>query len=236
MSVSSPVRSVREFAGLAALPFVCVLGCLSAPTSDVTKTSALPSADGAPLRAYLLRGLWDFFSQGFDTLAAELRAQRVDAVAVTGPSWPKVAASLESGFTDQSDTRPLVLAGHSYGADDAVNLARALGDRNIRVKLLYLLDATSPGPIPANVDRCVHLYMPNDLGRGVPQMFPGNPVVAEEGNSHTEIINQVFNEAELGPGVRDVTHFTIEESELAHQLISAEILKVAAEVGQTGQP
>lgn len=175
-------------------------------------------------RVYLLRGLWDFFSLGFDVLAEELVVLGVDAKAVTGPNWPDLADAIAASYADGSDIRPLTLVGHSYGSDDAIRLARALNEQGIPVKLLYLLDATAPAPIPANVDRCVHLYIPNALGQGVPDMFPGNPVVAEAGNDHTQIVNLIFNEERFGSAVDGVDHFNIEESAFVHELVIAEVL------------
>jgi hypothetical protein len=236
MCASKRIPGVLVLLAAGVLPVLLVAGCAQPQAADGSKTTARPSSADSPVHAYLLRGLWDFFSLGLNTLATELQAQGVDALAISGPKWPELAAGLASAFADGSDTRPLILVGHSYGADDAVNLARTLAEQNVPVRLLYLLDATGPAPIPANVDRCVHLYIPNELGRGVPQLFPGNPVVPEAGNHHTEIVNQVFSEAELGPGVRGVDHFTIEESELTHQLISAEIQKITAAVEHTSEP
>jgi pimeloyl-ACP methyl ester carboxylesterase len=199
-------------------------GCGAPPTPVAADSAPRQRVSNSPERVYLLRGLWDFFSFGLDVLAEKLVAQGVDARAVTGPNWPRHADAIVAGYADGSDTRPLTLVGHSYGSDDAIRLARALNEQGIPVKLLYLLDATDPAPIPPNVDRCVHLYMPNALGQGVPDMFPGNPVVAEIGNDHTRIVNIVFNEEQFGSAVHGVDHFNIEESAFVHDLVIAEVL------------
>ena len=222
---------IRPAIGLALLFGAAWLpGCAGPQAGDGGRFAGVARTADSPVRVELLRGLWDFFSLGLDSLAQELRDQGIDALARTGPRWPTWSAPILAGIKDGSDTRPLILVGHSYGSDDAVRMARFLNERGIAVKLLYLIDSTNPPPIPANVDRCIHLYMPNEFGRGVPQIFPGNPVVAEQGNDHTQIINTVFNEQNFGSAVAGTDHFNIEENPLVHQLITDEVLKVVAAV------
>jgi hypothetical protein len=168
---------------------------------------------------YCLRGLWDIWSLGLDTLAERLRGEGLEAVALSGPDWPVLAESIPHAAPSSLTSRPLVIVGHSYGADDAILLARALGKRGATVSLLILLDATDPKPIPANVDRCLHLYIPTPLSSWAPEIFAGNPVVPEEGNDHTEIINRILTPEEFP----DVDHFTIDSADSVHDVVVEEV-------------
>jgi hypothetical protein len=209
-------RPALRVALVALVAGVQIAGC-GLPTQDPTPV------DGAA-QAYLLRGLWDLFSLGLNDLAAQLRERGVDAVAVSGPTWPELSRSIAGAHANQTAAAELILVGHSYGADDAVNLCRSLGGQGISVKLLVLLDATNPAPIPANVDRCIHYYLPNQLGGLDPGVYPGNPVVPATGNTHTVIVNQVFSTQIYGPGARDVNHFNIDKNTLIHRQVTADVL------------
>src|SRR5205085_356824 len=122
-----------------------------------------------------------------NTLADELQERGVQATATTGPLWPVLSAMIVDDAINQKNTGPLVIVGHSYGGGDAVSCARVLKNFGVTVQLLLLLDATGPSPIPSNVDRCVQFYEPTLLGALTPPTMPGNPVVPEEGNDHTQI-------------------------------------------------
>jgi hypothetical protein len=176
---------------------------------------------------YLLRGLWDVFSLGLDDLALRLCDEGVDAVALSGPSWPVLSEVIAQSPQRAASSRRVVLVGHSSGADEAVLLARDLGARGIRVELLVLLDATRPLPIPDTVERCVHLYIPTPLAERAPDVFPGNPVEAADGNLTTTIVNRVVTPEEF-PGV---DHFNIESAELIHAVVLEEIARVTGADG-----
>jgi len=184
---------------------------------------------------YLLRGLWDFFSLGLDDLSVELQDQGVDAAPMSGPDWERLGNRLVKERGAQADTSNLILVGHSFGADEAVLLARFLDKRGIGVRLLVLIDATNPPRIPANVDRCVHLYIPTALSALAPGTFAGNPVVAERGNTHTEIVNTVISEETFGAAARSVDHFNIESSTLVHEITIDEVLHSIAKT-EAGVP
>ena len=113
-------------------------------------------------------------------------------------SWPDALAEIESLYAGEAPPR-LVFMGHSYGADSAVLLAHELRVRGIAVDLLFLIDSTSPPPVPATVGRCVQIYNPNEFAEAAPDVFPGNPILAEPGNSHTQIVNLRARVEDLGP-------------------------------------
>ena len=61
---------------------------------------------------------------------------------------------------------PLVLVGHSQGANNVIDMARLLQRENIPVDLLVTLAPAGQDPIPGNVVRAINYY--NSPGWGAP--------------------------------------------------------------------
>ncbi len=200
--------------------------CDVPPTFDLTAGGTRPIGTESHLRVYLLRGLAGVFSLGFEQLAEEMRLAGLDANAFDGPTYYELADGLIDELANESNPPGIVLIGHSYGADDAIRMARLLRDAGIQVQLLYLLDATSPQLIPANVDRVVHLYHLWLPGYIAPAVFSGNPVELEPGNTHTELVNTIINEEDFGPAAACINHFNVDASNLIQQKILDEVLSL----------
>jgi hypothetical protein len=113
---------------------------------------ALPTG---PTRVYLLRGLLNVFSLGMDDLAAKLQANGISAVVTNHADSDIVASQILSTY-NAGDRGPIVLIGHSLGADAIVDLADTLARYNIPVALLVLYDGTATHEIPANVTTAVN--------------------------------------------------------------------------------
>lgn len=188
----------------------------------------LRAPQSLPPRVFLLRGLWEFFSFGLDDLAVELRALDIDALVLSGTDWLNLAELLHAEYAD-GDMRPLVLIGHSYGADNAVSIARYLHERRITVDLLALVDATNPPAIPSNVDHCVQWYIPTELSELGPHSLAGNPVVAAPDNDRTLIENRLFTLDGLGPLTHGANHLNIDEHPYLHELVILEIQNLVSD-------
>ncbi|HMQ16431.1 MAG TPA: alpha/beta fold hydrolase [Phycisphaerae bacterium] len=178
--------------------------------------------EDTPKQVYCLRGLWDVFSTGLDSLAVEMRERGLAAESLSGPLWPDLAERIEKASHEQSLNGDLVLVGHSFGAEHALRLAFRLQQQGIPVGLMVLIDATTPPPIPSNVARCVHLYIPSPLASLAPDVFTGRPVELAEGNDRTELVNWVVTPAEFGP----VNHFNLESNPVVHQVVIDEVLAI----------
>lgn len=197
--------------------------CFDGPQEGVPFADLAAGKITCPTRAYLLRGLWDYYSTGLNGLEDELRGAGVIAEAVSGPSWPQLLPRVVDLYTVQGAAETLVLVGHSYGADDAIRMADYLEEYGIRVPLLVLIDATRPPGIPPNVDRCVHVYVPNELGDEFPDEFAGNPVAAKPGNKHTEVVNIPVNSTTFGDAAAEIGHLNIEAARAVHEFVMKEL-------------
>lgn len=189
-----------------------------------------PRIDGASRtrvgHVFCLRGLLDVFSLGLNDLAERLRQEGIDATAVSGPSWLTLGCDISREWSRGNLQGPVILIGHSYGADNAVWMARYLGRRNIEVELLVLLDATDPPAVPESVARCLHVYRPTVLGNLLPFSFAGNPVQAEEGNNRTAIVNHIVSPEIFGTAAAHIGHLNVDASAAVHDLIVDEILRI----------
>ena len=137
-----------------------LFGILCVATALVWST-----ATKADTRVYLLRGWFGVFSTGLDTLATELRSKGIKAETVGHLAWKTTVSNIVKDHA-AGESGPLVLVGHSQGANNVIDMARLLQRDNIPVDLLVTLAPAGQDPIPANVIRAINYY--NSPGWGAP--------------------------------------------------------------------
>lgn len=200
--------------------------CARGPTAPL-QPQVVPSKDVAShVKVYLLRGLNNVYSLGFDQLATQMSELNCTPTIVDWPYWEIAAKQIVGDDAASKEGAKYMLVGHSYGADDAIKTAIVMKDHGMDVQLLFLLDATAPEPIPDNVIHCIHYYEPWLPGDLFPDVFSGNPVVPAPGNNRTKIENLIFSRETLGDGVGCADHFSIDANQLMHNLIATEALKL----------
>lgn len=128
---------------------------------------------------YLLRGWIGIFSTGIDNLTDKINQTGVRAHVFQDDQYRRLAKEIRDKYRNEADHEPLVLVGHSYGADDVIRIARELNKDNIRVDLLVTLDPVTPPKVPANVVTAVNLYQSNGIWDTMPWLR-GVPVTADE--------------------------------------------------------
>ncbi len=197
-------------------------GCNDWDQGGFVYTGARPAVS-PNVHVCLLRGLDDVFSVGLNALRDELSAVGIEAEVHSGPDWQTVGPQIVSARAQKTNPFEIILIGHSYGADDALRMASYFRDRGVPVRMTILLDATSPIPVPANIDICLHLYNLWPPGDAAPDVFSGNPVTPAVGNTHTIIRNEVVSPNNPDPGLACVDHFNIDASRKIHQRIISEI-------------
>jgi hypothetical protein len=117
---------------------------------------------------YLLRGWIGIFSTGIDNLTAKMNESGVRAHVFQDDQWKSLANAIRKEYRGKQGYEPLVLVGHSYGADDVVRIAREVKKDNITVDLLVTLDPVTPPKIPGNVKTAVNLYQSNGVFDAMP--------------------------------------------------------------------
>jgi len=162
----------------------------------------------------LLRGWFGVFSTGLDSIADKLKAQGIE-VEVAGHLYSSSAIAEILRERSAGQTRTLVLVGHLQGANNVINMARALQSRGVTVDLLVTISPFLQNSIPANVVKAVNYYQAPGWGQ---------PVAADQG-FHGKIEN--VNLA----GDLTVTHITIDKNAKVQAGILHEIAALAQQTG-----
>ncbi|KTC88650.1 thioesterase domain-containing protein [Fluoribacter dumoffii] len=164
----------------------------------------------------MLGGL-GLFSTGMRTLSGSV----VEEFNVPAPSnmWYNagdVTRSIVSYYRKHQMHRPIILVGHSLGANEQIKVARNLEKAGIPVDLLVTVDAVSQTIVPPNVKHAMNFYKP-----GFVPMFSGLKLRAVN-PEQTRIDN--INVGAL-KGVQ-VNHFTIDKDPVVQAMIMEEVKKV----------
>ena len=179
------------------------VGCASGYRVDYSH--AQPDKPGS---TFLFLGLWNIFSKGLDDVAANLNEEGYHAQSLPGPEWRQTGDQIIELDRKGELRRPLVLAGHSLGADKALYLAEKLRRAGVEVDYICLLDATNPPRVPANVKRCHNIYLSHPMTDWFPA-FRGIAVSAK--SPETELVNYDVRYAQDGSlSELDFDHFDIE--------------------------
>jgi len=203
------------------------IGCAHLQPGPINAISAPPPAQ-RPGHVYLIRGFHDWYSDGINRLADELRRDGVDAQVFAESQWEDVGQRLVQS-RGPGDHEPLVLIGFSYGADDVVRISRELTPRRVSVDLLVTIDPVTPDAVPANVRRSVNFYQPN----GVMDVFPflrGIPLHREPGDAAP--LKNVNVRAEQDLAEPNTSHATIAASPRIHRAIEQLVVQTCAAPSQ----
>jgi hypothetical protein len=131
------------------------------------ESSSRPHASAT--HVYLLRGLLNVFSLGMDSLANELHSAGISATVANHTSWRGIADEIAANYRG-GQRGPIVLVGHSLGADAVMDMGEYLGQLGIPVSLIVPFDGRNSHAASANVARVLNFYQNADVkitrGRG----------------------------------------------------------------------
>jgi len=105
---------------------------------------------------YLLRGLMNIFSLGMDTLSEELNRRGVYATVHGYGDYQALADDAAVKYKAGKEG-PIIIIGHSLGADAAMEMAAYLGRKGVPVALVVPFDGTQALSAPPNVARVLNL-------------------------------------------------------------------------------
>src|SRR5690348_12494901 len=115
-----------------------------------------PSRAESRAHVYLLRGLMNIFSLGMDTLCDQLNRRGVYATVHGYGEWQALADRAAVDFKAGKEG-PIILIGHSLGADAVMEMAAYLGRKGIPVALVVPFDGTQSFAASDNVARVLNL-------------------------------------------------------------------------------
>jgi len=110
----------------------------------------------ARAHVYVLRGLFSVFSLGMDSLADELKRRGVDATVHGYADWQTLADRAAADYKAGKEA-PIILIGHSLGADAVMEMAAYLGRKGVPVALVVPFDGTKSFAASDNVARVLNL-------------------------------------------------------------------------------
>jgi hypothetical protein len=165
-------------------------------------------------RVILLRGWFGVFSTGLDSIGDQLKAQGIE-VEVAGHLYWSTALAEILRERSAGQTRLLVLVGHSQGANNVINIARALQAHDVTIDLLVTISPFLQNSIPANVVKAINYYQAPGWGQ---------PVAGDRGfHGKIENVNLV--------GDLTVTHISIDKNPKVQAGILHEIASLAQQAG-----
>lgn len=127
-----------------------------------------------------------------------------------------VSREIINQYYKEKTHTPIVLVGHSLGANEQIKVARNLNAAGVPVELLVTVDAVSQTIVPPNVKEALNMYKP-----GFVPMFSGLKLRAVNPEA-TKIYNVNVGEMK---GV-SVNHFTIDKDDAVQAMIMDKIDKV----------
>lgn len=142
-----------------------------------------------------------------DTLAEKLNANGIRAEVLNHDSWSALAPQLIDEYR-RGQKGPIVLIGHSLGADVLFQLAERLDGDGVPVRLVVTFDPTNSYAVPKNVDYLLNLFQLNGFGRRV-AAAPG---------FKGELTNMDLT------GDKSIDHTSIDKSPALHDLVVAKIM------------
>jgi hypothetical protein len=173
---------------------------------------------------YLIRGWIGVFSTGMDQLGEKLTAQGIRATVFQDTQHGVLADQIVKVYQGKTDhAEPLVLIGHSYGADDVVTVARRLDEANIPVDCLITVDATTPPAVPKNVKLCFNYFQSN--ATDVIPMFRGIPLHAEQG-AKVNIVNIDLRKDRKDLLEENTNHINIDKNVKLHVVVVDDVTQV----------
>ncbi len=165
---------------------------------------------------YTMRGGLGIFSTGMNQLRVTSKERfHVPSSSIMWYHAGKVAKSIIE-HAHSHPHQPVILIGHSLGANEQIKVARRLEKEGINVDLLVTVDAVSQTIVPKNVKQVLNVYKP-----GYVPMFSGLKLKAvSPAVTHIENVN--VNKLK---GV-SVNHFTLDRNNLVQEMILDKIEKV----------
>lgn len=164
---------------------------------------------------YLMRGLMNIFSLGMDQLAATIAGRGIDATVANHAEADAVVGRIAANYR-AGDRGPIILVGHSLGADAVMLMAQSLDRMGIPVALVVPFDGTASYAASKNV-ACVL----NITQRDFAYMRAG-------AGFHGKLSNVDLR------GTAGIDHFTIDKSPQLQARALKAVLDAAA--GQSCQP
>jgi pimeloyl-ACP methyl ester carboxylesterase len=209
-------------------PIFVLTGCVDITGRSAAQLAPIQSAQESRFvregHVYCILGWLGIWSRGMDVIAQRVDAELgVQATSLANQEWTKLASFVRTEHEAGLRPGPLILVGHSIGADDQVRVAKRLNAANVPVDLVILIDPTVPPVIPPNVKHCVNIFKSHPGLDTVPA-FRGIKVRAVD-PARTLVENINLRTRKVGFDTRGINHFNIAKIKGVQDMVLAEIAK-----------
>ena len=143
------MKRFGQIASVILAAFVVAVAAAPVGASQANAQASAKAEAGAAPPIYVMRGGLDIFSTGMNVLARELTKKGYPAISGSFMDWQPQMAKEIAAY--KAHPYPIIIIGHSYGADTALLMAYKLKEADIPVALLVFYDLTDSGKVPANV-------------------------------------------------------------------------------------
>jgi len=113
-----------------------------------------------PGEVYLIRGLANIFSLGLDASGKNYSKMGIENCVINHKHWRSIADDIVERNRKGQVSFPIVIIGHSLGANVTPQLASLIGSHNIEVSYAVMLDPVEPTSVGKNVKKIVNYYIP----------------------------------------------------------------------------
>jgi hypothetical protein len=169
-----------------------------------------------PAHVYLFRGLMNIFSLGMDDLAQKIEHAGIATSTLNHSEWREVADEIAVKYK-AGNHGPIILIGHSLGADAVMLMGEYLGTKGVPVALIVPFDGTRSLNASANVARVMNITQ-----RDYAYMRRGYGFRGELANVDVS-------------GDESIGHISIDKSARLHAMVVNKVVSVAGKSGGTGQ-
>ena len=187
----------------------------AAPPAHAGAPAAKPLGTG-PAHVYLFRGLMNIFSLGMDDLAQKIEHAGIAASVLNHSEWREVADEIAAKYK-AGNHGPIVLIGHSLGADAVMLMGEYLGTKGVPIALVVPFDGTRSLTASGNIARVMNITQ-----RDYAYMRRGYGFRGELANV------DVSNDESIG-------HISIDKSARLHAMVVNKIVSVVGKGGAAGQ-
>ena len=210
------VYAPRHPYGLVRIVAVSLLLICAAVTRAAAQTPDVPPHD----QVYLLRGAFNVFSLGLDSIGDSLQKAGISNTVTGFSSWSSLADEAAADYKS-GRIRRIVIVGHSSGATAVTYMAARLGELGVPVKLAIGLDPTSRVVASGHVARYVNYYIPGLFG-----------TVVERGQGFDGALENVDMESDPS----GVGHFSFEKNPAMQELVLKDIAAALTEDAPSAPP
>jgi hypothetical protein len=186
-----------------------VVGPAGAATAAPRAATKAAQKTASLAHAYLMRGLMNVFSLGMDQLAVLIARNGIEARVHNHAEADAVVSEIAARYS-AGDRGPIILIGHSLGADAVMTMAQSLARLGVPVALVVPFDGTDSFAASKNV-ACVL----NITQRTYAYMRSGD-------GFHGELTNVNVS------GEPGIDHFTIDKSPKLQSLVMKSVLEAAS--------